>query len=81
MSNFIAPMLTVRQVASLFQVQPATIYAWIRDGEMPHIRLGGRIRIPSAKLSEDFGIDRGSIEAVVEMYEEASRYWGDNYRG
>lgn len=48
--------ITVHQAAEALQVQPATIYAWIRDDEFPHVRLGGRIRIPTAKLAEMLGI-------------------------
>jgi len=48
--------ITVHQAAEALQVQPATIYAWIRDDELPHLRLGGGIRIPTAKLAEMLGV-------------------------
>ena len=38
------------------KVTPATVYAWIRDDEFPHLRLGGRIRIPTARLAEMLGV-------------------------
>jgi excisionase family DNA binding protein len=52
----IPPTLTVYQAARAMQVTPATVYAWIRDDEFPHLRLGGRIRIPTAKLADMLGI-------------------------
>jgi excisionase family DNA binding protein len=52
----VPPTITVHQAARALQVQPATVYAWIRADEFPHLRLGGRIRIPTAKLAEMLGI-------------------------
>ncbi len=48
--------ITVHQTARALQVQPATVYTWIRNDEFPHIRLGGRIRVPTAKLADMLGI-------------------------
>ncbi len=48
--------ITVYQAARILQVQPATVYAWIRRDEFPHLRLGGRIRIPTARLADMLGI-------------------------
>ncbi len=53
--------ITVHQAARALQVQPATVYNWIRDGEFPYVRLGGRIRIPTAKLADLLGITSGEI--------------------
>jgi excisionase family DNA binding protein len=50
------PTLTVREAASLMKVTPATIYAWVRADELPYLRLGGRIRIPTAKMAALLGI-------------------------
>ena len=52
----VPPTITVHQAARALQVQPATIYTWIRNDEFPHLRLGGRIRIPTAKLADLLGI-------------------------
>jgi excisionase family DNA binding protein len=48
--------ITVHQAAEALQVQPATVYAWVRADEFPHVRLGGRIRIPTAKLADLLGV-------------------------
>ncbi len=52
----VPPTLTAYEAARLMKVTPATIYAWIDNGEFPHLRLGGRIRIPTAKLADLLGI-------------------------
>jgi excisionase family DNA binding protein len=52
----IPPTITVHQAARALQVQPATVYTWIRNDEFPHLRLGGRIRIPTARLADLLGI-------------------------
>lgn len=52
----IPPTITVHQAAAALQVQPATVYTWIRNDEFPHIRLGGRIRVPTAKLADLLGM-------------------------
>ena len=55
-STPVPPTITVHQAARALQVQPATVYAWIRNDEFPHLRLGGRIRIPTARLADLLGI-------------------------
>ncbi len=52
----VPPTITVHQAARALQVQPATIYNWIRADEFPHLRLGGRIRIPTARLADLLGV-------------------------
>jgi len=37
-------LLTVKQVAELFNVSPATVYLWTKRGILPCIRLGRTIR-------------------------------------
>jgi excisionase family DNA binding protein len=65
----IPPTITVHQAAHVLQVQPATVYNWIRADEFPHIHLGGRIRIPTAKLADLLGI---SSREVVEGLDQTS---------
>jgi excisionase family DNA binding protein len=57
----VPPTITVHQAARVLQVQPATVYAWIRADEFPHLRLGGRIRIPTARLADLLGISPREI--------------------
>lgn len=59
------PVITVHQAAKALQVQPSTVYAWVREDELPHLRLGGRIRIPAAKLADLLGITVEDLTAAV----------------
>jgi excisionase family DNA binding protein len=42
--------LTVPDVAELFQVNPQTVRRWIWSGKLPHIKVGGTVRIPKSGL-------------------------------
>jgi len=35
------PLMTVKQVAELFQVSTHCIYKWVESGKLPHVKLGG----------------------------------------
>jgi excisionase family DNA binding protein len=39
-----APLLTVREVATLLRVSPATIYALAARQELPHVRVSNALR-------------------------------------
>jgi excisionase family DNA binding protein len=62
--------LTLEQVADELSTSTAQIYALVRRGELPAIRLGGRgqWRVERARL-EDF---------IAQLYDEAQRYVKDN---
>ena len=51
------PAISVRETAKLLGVTPATTYTWIRSGEIPSLKLGGRIRVPTAPLARLLGMD------------------------
>ena len=42
--------LTVSDVAELFQVNPQTVRRWIWKGKLPHIKVGGTVRVPKSGL-------------------------------
>ena len=45
------PFLTVKEAADVLEVSTRTIHSWIKDGVIPHVRIGPKlIRIPTAKL-------------------------------
>ena len=50
------PTISVHQAARLLGVTPPTAYAWVRSNEIPSLRLGGRIRVPSARLADLLGM-------------------------
>ena len=59
--TIVPPTITVHQAAHALQVQPSTVYSWVRADELPHLRLGGRIRIPTARLAELIGISPAEL--------------------
>jgi excisionase family DNA binding protein len=42
--------LTVREVAKRFGVCTATVYALVKAGKLPHIRVSNSIRVPASAL-------------------------------
>jgi excisionase family DNA binding protein len=58
--------LSVAETARILDVVPATIYTWVRDGELPNLRFGGRVRIPTAKLADLVGVDPAELAAQLE---------------
>ena len=61
MSDRTPLVISVHKAAQLLGVVPATVYSWAREGEIPSIRLGGRIRIPVAKLADVLGVDPSDL--------------------
>jgi excisionase family DNA binding protein len=47
--------LSVKEAASLVGVSPARIYEGVRRNELPSLRMGSRILIPTHKLMELLG--------------------------
>jgi excisionase family DNA binding protein len=48
-----APMLTTKQVAERFGVNPQTVISWANDGKLPHFRtLGGHRRYRLADVEQ-----------------------------
>ena len=37
-------LLTPAEVCDLFRIRPATLYAWVRRGKMPYIKVGSLLR-------------------------------------
>ncbi|WP_117214422.1 helix-turn-helix domain-containing protein [Allorhizocola rhizosphaerae] len=62
--------LTLEQVAEELNTSVAQIYALVRRGELPAIRLGGR---------GQWRVERAKLEAFIDyLYEETSQYVKDN---
>lgn len=47
-----AELLKVTDVSAILKVQPATVYTWVRQGKLPHIRIGRLIRFTRAQIEE-----------------------------
>ncbi len=53
------PLLTVEEVAEIVGCCRATAYNMVTRGELPVIRVGSRIRIPTARLRREvLGLDQ-----------------------
>ena len=53
----------VAELAGLLQVKVSTIYAWVRQGKIPHIRLGRLVRFRAKdieKITSGSGNEGGS---------------------
>jgi excisionase family DNA binding protein len=66
-SNELFPLtLSVADAAHILDVVPATLYQWVRDDELPSLRFGGRIRIPTAKLADILGVSPTDLASQLE---------------
>ena len=55
-----AQFLTVAEVAELFGIGLSAAYKAVKAGEIPAIRIGGRILIPTAALRRMLGLEGDS---------------------
>lgn len=51
------PTLTLRQAAGLLGISHGSIYAAHRRGEIPSLRIGNRIIVPTVKLLALLGVE------------------------
>jgi excisionase family DNA binding protein len=58
------PVLTVKEVATLLQVNVKTLYAAIESGSIPAIRVGKTIRVPTNAVASL--LQRGQVGAQGE---------------
>lgn len=63
--------LSVADTALILDVVPATVYQWVRDDELPNVRFGSRVRIPTAKLADLLGVSPADLAAQLEPRVEA----------
>lgn len=52
LGGFVGVMLKADAVADLLNVNRKAVYNLTRSGELPHVRVGGRIRYPSVRIAE-----------------------------
>jgi excisionase family DNA binding protein len=45
-------MLTVFQVSEILNIKASTIYAWVSQGKIPHVKIHGLIRFQSDEIQE-----------------------------
>ena len=51
------PTMTVDEAASIMKISRASAYEAVRSGEIPSIRIGRRIVVPTAALRRMLGLD------------------------
>jgi excisionase family DNA binding protein len=44
--------LKVAELAQILQVKPTTIYTWVRQGRIPHTRIGRLVRFTLAQIEK-----------------------------
>lgn len=52
LSDHLGVMLKAEAVAELLDVPVKKVYNLARDNDLPHVRVGGRLRFPSHRLAE-----------------------------
>ncbi len=57
MTDSLPPLLTVEQTVRLTQLGRATVYEALRRGDLPSVRVGRRVLIPTAALMRRLGLD------------------------
>lgn len=67
------PTLTVDAVAKLLHVSRASAYQAVHSGEIPSIRVGRRILVPTAALLALLGLDGGRLPAPGSQDGEVDR--------
>ena len=45
-------MLTISQVSNLLNIKPSTLYAWVSQGKIPHVKIHGLIRFQSEDIQQ-----------------------------
>ena len=45
-------LLTVEDIAELFQTSTSTIYRWVHKREIPFVKLGGKLRFSPDEIQE-----------------------------
>lgn len=45
-------LLTVDQIAEMLQVKTGTVYQWVHEGFVPHIKLGRLVRFNESEVME-----------------------------
>jgi excisionase family DNA binding protein len=53
------PTMSVKETARLLGISPEAGYDAVRRGDLPSLRIGRKILIPTAKLAAMLGIDHG----------------------
>jgi len=61
------PTLTVQEAAAVLQISSSTLYDALRAGELPCIRVGRRVLVPTARLRDLLGLDTSPLLAAEQL--------------
>jgi excisionase family DNA binding protein len=61
------PTLTVEEAAVILQISRSTLYDALRAGEIPCIRVGRRVLVPTARLRDLLGLGADAPIAASEQ--------------
>jgi len=59
--------LTIKDIATHYNIKPSTIYKWVREGKIPHFRICSLIRFKSEEVAEWIEKHKKGAESVPEM--------------
>jgi excisionase family DNA binding protein len=45
-------MLTIAQVSEWLHIKPSTLYAWVSQGKIPHVKIHGLIRFQAEEIQQ-----------------------------
>lgn len=45
-------LLTVQQVAEALGSHPQTVYSWVAEGKLPHVRVGSRVKFDGNVIAD-----------------------------
>lgn len=79
-TNGAALLISVEEAAQLLSIGRNTAYELIRQGRLPHIRLGRRVLVPRFGLEQWIAQEAGlstSPESVVKLQHQAQQSEGD----
>jgi len=71
--NVMDTFLDVQQLSKLLSVRPMTLYGWVHDGLIPHVKLGRLVRFSQNDIQEWLNKRKkqGRARRVVEIAEPA----------
>ena len=58
------PTLSVEETAAILQISRSTLYDALRTGEIPCIRVGRRVLVPTARLRDLLGLGASDLLAA-----------------
>jgi excisionase family DNA binding protein len=58
-ADSIEPLLNLQEVCAILRLQPCTLYAWVRRGKIPYVKVGSLLRFRRSDILERLEARRG----------------------